>query len=678
MVAVSSPSISLQALGKHLQENPATPAMRELRQSLISEGVPLDKLTPTPGIGSHDAYVAATSPEQKLKEYMKFVASTGQYSPSTVPQFLAQAAISYLRAAAAPDGTLTRESVLQKLGSKGAALFDRLSAELNKPQPTTTTTTAFPPNMIGATARSPDRGSLHVAPEVMRRLPIRMMVADLRMVGQLERKLSERSQRRDPARRIAEHLSSGDGVSPFKSGGKPIESPRIAALDQLKLQHQAAQPFAGAKILVLQHLYASTQSILDAAVACGAKAGDITVMGKPYSGSMKVAASMVQKGFQVVVPSLHQSEFSDHEGHMDVLVKEQVARLLAEAGPGDPLLVLDDGGHVCKVVHEHFPEQAHRFRFVEQTQRGATVIKELHARLPGGLKAACVDVAESRAKKEFESPCIGYSVWKETKAIVDKLGAQGVTLPRQATVLGFGAVGSQVARELKEAGYSVHVFDPDPKRQADAAAGGFTVHAEKTSALAKANLLVSATGRTAVSLDDVKFLPKECVLVNAASANNELNATNLLVLQMMSANALMGTVRIGPKGVEIPRSLISQVDTATLDEKGHLWDSFQGKPVDLGRDDSATQRDRVIHTKEGQHLYTAHAGFVVNLTDDDDPIPPRYIGLTRSLLFAALVQTAKETRTGLVDLDDGVQQQVIDATQADLKKTGESLLDPRF
>ncbi|HEY1101581.1 MAG TPA: hypothetical protein VGF99_21765, partial [Myxococcota bacterium] len=112
--------------------------------------------------------------------------------------------------------------------------------------------------------------------------------------------------------------------------------------------------------------------------------------------------------------------------------------------------------------------------------------------------------------------------------------------------------------------------------------------------------------------------------------------------------------------------------------KSHLHDTFAGRSVDLGKDDSATQRDRVVHTKEGQDLYMAHAGFVVNLTDDNDPIPARYIGLTRSLLFAALVQTAGEQRTGLVDLDDAVQQQIIDATQAALAKTGESLADPKF
>ena len=151
-----------------------------------------------------------------------------------------------------------------------------------------------------------------------------------------------------------------------------------------------------------------------------------------------------------------------------------------------------------------------------------------------------------------------------------------------------------------------------------------------------------------------------------------------MLMQLMASNALVSLVRRTPEGVEIPRNLMSAMDTTTLDEKGTAWDSFGGKHVSLGLDDSATQRDRVVHTRDGKDIYFAHAGFVINLTDEDDPIPPRYIGLTRSLLFAGLVQAAGETRTGLVDLQDKVQQQIIDTTQADSKKTGETLLDPRF
>ncbi|HEY1100336.1 MAG TPA: NAD(P)-dependent oxidoreductase, partial [Myxococcota bacterium] len=535
-VTPSAQRVSAEALGKHLQENPGTAALRNLRSDLVAEGIPLDKLTPSNVGGTHDRWVNAKDPEQKLKEYMRWVASSTQYSPSTAPQFLAQATMSWLRSAQNADGTLDRATIASRLGPRAVAVFDALVREIPTgtasssmtPPPKVSTTTP-PANMLGVKARSPDRGHLFLEPDVVRRLPFRMMVADLRMVGQLERKLSERTQRRDPARRIMEHVGTGG-----------VESPTIAALDALTKQHAPAQPFAGKKILVLQHLYASTQSILDACVSCGAAPADITVMGKPYSGSMQVAASMVERGFQLVTPSLHQSEFSDHEGHMDALVEQQVGRLLAESGPDDVLLVLDDGGHVAKVVHESFNDDAHRFRFVEQTQRGATAVKAIAQHVPGGLKAPVVNVAESRAKKDHESPSIGYSVWKETKVIIDKLETQGVSLPKSATVLGCGAVGAQVAGELQRAGYDVHVYDPDPKRQQSAMAAGFTVHADKLTALSKANVLVSATGRTAVNLDEMKALPKQAMLVNAASANNELNATNVLALQMLSANALMG------------------------------------------------------------------------------------------------------------------------------------------
>jgi hypothetical protein len=164
--------INLQTLWTHVQQNPGTSALRGLRDEFVQDGIPLDKLTPTPGLGSHDAWVNASDPEQKLREYMKWVVSTNQYSSSTAPLFLAQATITWLKSAAAPNGTLDRQRV-----------------------------------------------------------------------GQLERKLAERSQRRDPARRIAEHLGTGG-----------VESPHIPALDAVKQQHEAAQTFEDSKVLVPQHL----------------------------------------------------------------------------------------------------------------------------------------------------------------------------------------------------------------------------------------------------------------------------------------------------------------------------------------------------------------------------------------------------------------------------------------
>ena len=74
--------------------------------------------------------------------------------------------------------------------------------------------------------------------------------------------------------------------------------------------------------MCLQHLYASTKSVIDAAVDAGVKPADVVAFGKPYSGSMKVAASMVGAGYGVVVPSLAQSEFADNEEYSRGLIRE--------------------------------------------------------------------------------------------------------------------------------------------------------------------------------------------------------------------------------------------------------------------------------------------------------------------------------------------------------------------
>jgi hypothetical protein len=47
-------------------------------------------------------------------------------------------------------------------------------------------------------------------------------------------------------------------------------------------------------------------------------------------------------------------------------------------------------------------------------------------------------------------------------------------------------------------------------------------------------------------------------------------------------------------------------------------------------------------------------------------------------LFAALLQSVNATGEGLVPLDDAKQKRIVEVTEGELKKTGESLLNPTF
>lgn len=657
-------SLSLEKVRQHLVAHPGTRPLRDLRAQLVQEGIPLDKVGPTLRRGGPPE--AGLEPGEHLRAYLQWVCSSNQYDLSTGPSFVAQAALRYL-AVAAEDGELRADAVEAKLGAEGRTLFEQLASELSRAESEAAEKPArrLPDNALGLDRSSPDLEPMPVPGEVMRRAKFTMRLAEPNRFQRHREALEARAARRDPVGRIARHLR-----------GRPRKAPRVAAIEPLAARARAEQPFAGRKLIALQHLYRSTRAIFDAAMGGGMKAEDITVLGKPYSGSMRTAAEVLDAGHKLVVPSLHQSELTDHDAHMTGLVKEQLQRLLSERGPEDPpILVLDDGGHVAHTVATYFPEARSAFSYVEQTQRGASVVAKLGAR----VGAPVVDVAQSEAKKVLETPSIAHSVFVEATKILDRLEEQGVRVPRSMLVLGYGAVGAAAAARFRDAGFEVHVYDPDAERRAAAEADGLMAHADKATALSTGDVVMSASGTTALSLDDYAQLPKRAVLFNAASANNELSAQSALVLQMLNGSAVTGTIDIRGPQPRFPRELLFAMDTSTLDEDGRLWDVFDGRSVCLGRDDSATQIDRVVHMESGQSFYFGRAGFVVNLTDNDDPIPPHYIGLTRGLLFAGLLQAASaEEGAGLVPLDPELEAVVVAHTERDLAKRGESLERPRF
>jgi S-adenosylhomocysteine hydrolase len=663
--------INIRDLGRYLMQHPGNAAVRGLREDLMQKGIPLDRISQA----KERAYTPVDTslpPDEWLSKYMNGIARSDQFDLATAPEWIAGALGMYLARAADADGNVSGEAIREKLGPRAQKLFEMAADRMHAQLWETSASRALPKvpaNLRGSVSEDPHAYRLTLNGEVLREMqhgakPGLMRLADPRQTQRVLDEQAARLRRRNPVRRIAAEL------------GNKLEVPKMPALEELRGQAAKTKPLKGAQLFVVQHLYASTKAILDAAVDAGVKPDDVTVMGKPYSGSMKVAAAMVDSGYNVVAPSLGQSEYDDNDAHMDKLIAAELPRLIASGGSG-PICVVDDGGAVASWVQKNCDAATQkRFKFVEQTQRGANMVRE------HGVKMPVIDVAESDAKKNWESPSIGHSVYLETKRALDKLRAQGCTIEPQMAILGFGSIGSHTAAQfsaLPEAERpKIYVYDPDPEKQKAAAAAGYTVCATKEEALRHGSVTVSATGRDALSLKDYRVLPKAAVMVNAASSNSELNARNALSLEAMSGNSINGTPFVNGQNIAYGMEQMSRLDTAVLDEDDVLWDTFEGHDVKMGKDVSATQTDRVVHTADDQDVYFVHSGFVVNLTDDVDPIPPRYIGLTRSLLFAALLQSVNATGEGLVPLDDAKQKRIVEVTEGELKKTGESLLNPTF
>ncbi|MDP2343525.1 MAG: hypothetical protein Q8O67_21375 [Deltaproteobacteria bacterium] len=469
----------------------------------------------------------------------------------------------------------------------------------------------------------------------------------------------------------------GDRLTKQVVGGESI-APPMAALEVMVKQIAKSDEFKGFQFLGLQHLFASTATLFGALNQTGIKTADMRVIGKIYSTNHRVVADLTTKGATVdgVSKRVGTREFG---AAMNEGIEQQLRSIIdtlpqpniftAEGRqftdkPTPRVLLIDDGAEAIKVLHEKFPEWAPFFVCVEQTRRGARILHELEAK--GELKCVVANVAESWAKLELESPMIGHSVVLEVSRKLDRLALQGVPVSKETLVLGCGAVGGGVAEAMLRRGQDVHLYDKDPARSAQLkqrlVAEGFDparifVHEHKSEALAHGGVVVSCVGVRTIDREDHASLPNGAILVNAASADDELGPQDLLCFGKRLATE--------------------------KDERGNIWNVFGGKPINCGKSDAEAHSDAVVKLPSGKELLVINNGYVVNMTGERDPIPPRYIQLTRTLLFLGAIAArraadAPNTRPGIIDVPKDWQEALVHLVQRDLKKTGEDLRAPSW
>jgi len=115
---------------------------------------------------------------------------------------------------------------------------------------------------------------------------------------------------------------------------------------------------------------------------------------------------------------------------------------------------------------------------------------------------------------------VGQSIVFSTEAL---MRCRGDILPgRSATVVGFGKLGSSIARTLHAKGVRVTVYDADPVRATQALSQGFHVAPNRTAALATAGIVMCATGNLALRQDDFAQLANGAYLASVTSSEDEL------------------------------------------------------------------------------------------------------------------------------------------------------------
>lgn len=385
-------------------------------------------------------------------------------------------------------------------------------------------------------------------------------------------------------------------------------------------------------MLWVSHLLGDIVPMAHALKDGGAESSRTIVVGTPYGTNPSVKECLEDIGFSVRKPKL---DIDDYQRVVKKAIDDAIA---LHKKNGEPICVLDDGGLVSHILHSDEKYQPYRkkFRIVEQTT-GGVLLAEKHA-----LESVVVNVARSKSKA-LEGEAIGEVV---AGKIVQALARFGSGMKEKELVLvGYGVVGPHIASEMLAHGAKVTIIERNKERAAAAKKAGFhvilddpddaTSQAARKAALSKADLVVGATGRRTISLQDMKLLKDGAAIASASSKRIELD--------------MDGLGKAAKSRTEIPSGEpLVTLPTATYE----------------------------LGTKT---IHVIGDGFPVNFDGGVQSAPPEKIQLTDAAMLAALFQASRmgNTQTGLVDLDAETDERLLARHHAEIARTGASAVyDP--
>ncbi|PNE32549.1 adenosylhomocysteinase [Streptomyces eurocidicus] len=282
-----------------------------------------------------------------------------------------------------------------------------------------------------------------------------------------------------------------------------LDTRRLSAyFDDVVTQFPAERPTAS---LLITHLLPERPVFVDAVAGLS----DLrAVLPKPKS-ICPTALEAVER--TAICDPLSRETFSDPAA---------VVAYLESRAAGLPVVLLDIGGYFAPSLSEICDRFSGRvLGVVEDTENG-------HRRYAGPDKLPCPVISVARSPlKDPEDFLVGQSVVFSTEALLRARG--GILVGRKASVIGFGKLGSSIARLLHAKGVQVTVHDIDPVRGTQALSQGFSVAARLEDALEPADIAVCATGAKALRHDDFAMLKDGAYVATVTSAEDELEIERL-------------------------------------------------------------------------------------------------------------------------------------------------------
>ena len=268
---------------------------------------------------------------------------------------------------------------------------------------------------------------------------------------------------------------------------------------------------AGAEIILIQHLLLDSAAFVRLLTALGFQI--LKVFAIPYSVHEGAVAQVDKIGTDVAFPRF--------TGFEDAIRETLTAKFEGRVGDPDRPVVIQEVGGYCAAFLDTLKTQfqAHCAGIVEETKQGLWRYQAMSC-----LGIPVMHIAETPLKR-MEATFVGEAIGRAIENVMMELGRStaGLTIG----ILGYGDIGSAVAKSLGTRNASVTVYDPNAVAVIEAIAEGFPCPGRKA-ILSSSTLLVGASGTGSVQRGDLDDLRDGVVLVSGSSRDIEFPVRDII------------------------------------------------------------------------------------------------------------------------------------------------------
>ncbi len=290
-----------------------------------------------------------------------------------------------------------------------------------------------------------------------------------------------------------------------------LDDSQLRVVQKYSRQKRNSEVLRNTRLLVLEHILPTTEQFIRHLEEAGAEV--FALVAKPYSIEPEVRCRLAER-MRILEESYRALEETDV---LHSLLNEAIE---ASKKDGKQILILEVGGYFAKPLMNLDPDYSQLIAgVVEDTTFGHNRYQKDIENIP----VPVFSVARSPLK-EIEARFVGADAVAAVEALLRSLGIS--IAGRKALVIGYGMIGSNVAKALRNYGLTTSVYDKNDATNLRAYIDGFPIH-KKSTLVGNADLIFAATAEQALTWPEIEECKNNVILASVGSKNTEFDIETL-------------------------------------------------------------------------------------------------------------------------------------------------------